>query len=154
MVSVVKKGEWKGALIQGGRCEESRRLILGCFTPEERVGRITVGGGGGGTYVSLPALAVKHAIMIATRPTLSPGGWVKIESLYRQSLGDGVRFSVLPGRNLSTSRSTIWRGGGGRCKQLIIMFPGLGGNGSTSSPPVGGRYFMYHPHPLSGTILV
>lgn len=75
VVSVVKKGEWKGALIQGGRCEESRRLILGCFTPEERVGRVTVGGGGGqDTHVSLPALAVKQVIMIAMRPPLPPRG--------------------------------------------------------------------------------
>ena len=37
MVTVIHKGEWKGALIQGGRCEESRWLISNCFTEEERV---------------------------------------------------------------------------------------------------------------------
>ncbi|CAM9854015.1 unnamed protein product [Ascophyllum nodosum] len=36
VVTVIHKGEWKGALIQGGRCEESRWLISNCFTEEER----------------------------------------------------------------------------------------------------------------------
>lgn len=36
VVSVIAKGEWKGAVIQGGRCEESRRLIRGCFTKDEQ----------------------------------------------------------------------------------------------------------------------
>lgn len=36
VVSVIAKGEWKGGIIQGGRCEESLRLIRGCFTEAEQ----------------------------------------------------------------------------------------------------------------------
>ncbi|CAM9495751.1 unnamed protein product [Ectocarpus sp. 4 AP-2014] len=36
VVSVIHKGQWRGALIQGGRCEESRWLIRKCFTEKEQ----------------------------------------------------------------------------------------------------------------------
>ncbi|CAM9480004.1 unnamed protein product [Pylaiella littoralis] len=36
VVSVVHKGKWRGALIQGGRCDESRWLIRKCFTEKEQ----------------------------------------------------------------------------------------------------------------------
>eukprot|EP00752_Nemacystus_decipiens_P005765 g5214.t1 len=36
VVSVIHKGEWRGALIQGGRCDESRWLIRKCFTEKEQ----------------------------------------------------------------------------------------------------------------------
>ena len=37
VVTVINKGEWRGVLIQGGRCEESRWLIRKSFTKEEQV---------------------------------------------------------------------------------------------------------------------
>ncbi|CAM9758787.1 unnamed protein product [Choristocarpus tenellus] len=30
------EGRWRGTLIQGGRCKESRELIRGCFSEKEQ----------------------------------------------------------------------------------------------------------------------
>ena len=36
VVTVMNKGEWKGAVIRGGRCDESRWLIRKSFTEEDQ----------------------------------------------------------------------------------------------------------------------